>query len=73
MSGLRLGEAVSLRVKDIDFNRGEILVRDGKGRKDRVTRLPETVKKSLLRHLEQVQRLHRRDLADGAGRLWCEN
>ena len=68
-SSLRLGETVSLRVKDIDFSRKKILVRDGKGRKDRVTMLPETIKTSLLRHLEQVKRLHGRDLADGAGRV----
>jgi len=68
-SGLRLGEAAKLRVKDVDFNRNEILVRDGKGQKDRVTMLPETVKQPLLSHLEGVRALHKHDIAEGAGRV----
>jgi len=68
-SGLRLSEAISLRIKDIDFNRNEILVRDGKGRKDRVTMLPESLKQTLLDHLERVKRLHKCDIAEEAGRV----
>jgi integron integrase len=66
-AGLRLLECLELRVKDIDFSRGEILVRDGKGQKDRVTALPAGAKNALLTHLESVRRLHGRDLAEGAG------
>jgi integron integrase len=68
-SGLRLLECARLRVKDIDFDRGEITVRDGKGRKDRVTVLPERVAEGLQRHLERVRRLHAADLGMGAGRV----
>ena len=68
-SGLRLNEALTLRVKDLDFSRGEILVRDGKGRKDRRTVLPQSTHETLRRHLIQVQKLHERDLREGAGRV----
>jgi integrase len=61
-SGRRLMECLQLRVKDIDFTRNEILVREGKGNKDRVTMLPAAVKDLLLRHLDRVRRLHERDL-----------
>lgn len=67
-SGLRLLEALRLRVKDVEFARGEILVRDGKGQKDRVTMLPRLVVTPLRQHLEEVMRLHRQDLAEGFGR-----
>lgn len=66
-SGLRLMECCRLRVKDIDFARREILVRDGKGRKDRVTVLPSQLMASLHAHLERVRRQHTLDLSDGAG------
>ena len=66
-SGLRLLEALELRVKDLDFDRHEIRLRSGKGAKDRVTVLPEAVSAALRTHLELVQRLHGRDLAAGAG------
>ena len=62
----RLNEALTLRVKDLDFTRGEILVRDGKGRKDRRTVLPQSIQETLRRHLLQVQKLHERDLREGA-------
>jgi len=62
-SGLRLHEACSLRVKDVDFDRREIVVRQGKGGRDRLTMLPETLIPPLRAHLEKVQRLHRRELA----------
>ncbi|HET7025997.1 MAG TPA: integron integrase [Gemmatimonadales bacterium] len=66
-SGMRLMEALALRVKDIDFERGEIVVRRGKGAKDRVTILPDGVRPALERHLRRVRRLHQRELAAGRG------
>ncbi len=66
-SGLRLLEALTLRVKDVDFGRGEIVVRRGKGEKDRVTMLPVSLRPPLADHLRRVERLHRDDLAQGAG------
>lgn len=68
-SGVRLMECLRLRVKDIDFVRNEILVREGKGNKDRVTMLATGVRDRLLNHLERVSRLHERDLAAGYGRV----
>lgn len=68
-AGLRLQECLELRVKDVDFERGEITVRRGKGQKDRRTMLPERVKAPLRLHLDRVQRLHQRDLAEGHGRV----
>jgi len=61
-AGLRLLECLTLRVKDLEFARNEIVVRDGKGQKDRVTMLPESVKEPLLRHLERVRKMHEKDL-----------
>jgi integron integrase len=69
-SGLRLMECVRLRVKDIDFGYGHITVRDGKGLRDRVTVLPERLRRSLRTHLENVQQIHERDLASGNGRVY---
>jgi integron integrase len=66
-AGLRRLEGARLRVQDIDFDANPIVVRNGKGAKDRVTMLPAAVKEYLTRHLDAVQRLHRRDLARGAG------
>jgi integron integrase len=66
-AGMRLMEAVRLRVKDIDFARHEILVREGKGGKDRVTMLPETLVAALKLHLAKVKALHDEDLALGYG------
>jgi len=66
-SGLRLTECLELRIKDLDIVRGEILVRDGKGRKDRVTMLSRTVRERLPAHLESVRSLHQRDLREGVG------
>jgi integron integrase len=65
--GLRLLECLQLRIKDIDPSRHEIRVRDGKGRKDRVTTLPASIVPALTEHLERVQAQHRMDLAAGAG------
>lgn len=66
-SGLRLQEAISLRVKDLDFQRGEITVRSGKGAKDRVTMLPSRLQPALQEHLTQVRFGHDGDLAAGQG------
>jgi integrase len=66
-AGLRLQEALELRVKDIDFSRGQVVVRRGKGQKDRLTLLPERLKEPLRSHLDVVRRGHQRDLADGFG------
>ena len=68
--GLRLMEAVRLRVKDVDFARREILVREGKGFKDRVTMLPEAVAAPLKAHLAKVKALHDEDLAQGGGEVY---
>ncbi|HEX7337355.1 MAG TPA: integron integrase [Gemmatimonadales bacterium] len=68
-SGMRLLEALRLRVKDVDFGAGEIVIRRGKGSSDRVTMLPETIRAPLGAHLRSVQALHGRDLAAGAGRV----
>jgi integron integrase len=62
-------ECLSLRVQDIDFSRNEILVRNGKGAKDRVTMLPESLKAPLQEHLARVKLLHEKDKADGFGRV----
>jgi integron integrase len=67
-AGLRLLEALRLRVKDLEFSRGEILVRDGKGQKDRVTMLPRSLVPGLQQQLQAVRVLHEQDLAEGFGR-----
>ncbi len=69
-SGLRLMECLRLRVKDVDFGYGQILVRDGKGAKDRVTMLPQALIEPLQAHLEKVRALHRRDLGAGYGEVY---
>jgi integrase len=66
-SGLRLMECLRLRVKDVDFAYQQIIVRDGKGAKDRVTMLPRYVMEPLQQHLEGVKRLHTYDLEEGFG------
>jgi integron integrase len=66
-SGLRLLEAMNLRVQDLDFDRSEVTVRDGKGAKDRVTLLPESLHKGLRSQLEFARGQHRQDLVAGAG------
>lgn len=68
-SGLRLLEALRLRFKDVEFQSGQIVVRDGKGEKDRVTVLPEAIREPLLEHLRGVWRLHQQDLNSGGGRV----
>jgi site-specific recombinase XerD len=61
-SGLRLMECIRLRVKDVDFAYNHIVVRDGKGGKDRVTMLPLNVKTQMQRHVHDVKKLHDQDL-----------
>ena len=68
-AGLRLMECLRLRVQDIDFASNQIMVRDGKGFKDRLTMLPEKTRAPLAAHLEHVRRVHQQDLADGCGRV----
>jgi len=63
-----LMECVRLRVKDIDFGYGHITVRDGKGLRDRITILPERLRRPLQVHLERVQEIHQHDLRKGGGR-----
>ena len=67
-AGLRLNECLSLRVKDVDFAGGQLIVRQGKGNKDRVTLMPQRLKPLLLEHLDKVKVLHAEDLAHGTGR-----
>lgn len=69
-TGMRLMECVRLRVKDLDFERNQIVIREGKGQKDRVTMLPRTVQEELRRHLERVKLLHETDLGEGFGQVY---
>ena len=68
-AGLRAKECLQLRVKDLDFRLNQILVRDGKGGRDRITVFPENVKADLRKHLQRVRMLHKKDLADGLGKV----
>src|SRR5215510_5205813 len=72
-AGLRLMECLQLRVKDIDFTTNQIVVRAGKGDKDRHTMLPDAVKEPLAKHLDLVKRQHQRDLDRGLGRVALPN
>ena len=69
-SGLRLMECLRLRIKDVDFELNQIIVRDGKGGRDRVTVLPESVKTPMHRHLAKVKALHESDLKEGFGEVY---
>ena len=69
-AGLRLMEAVRLRVKDVDFEANQITVRDGKGEKDRITMLPQSAKSKLVEHLASVRLQHRDDLRNGCGEAY---
>lgn len=69
-SGLRIMEGVRLRIKDMDFSRGEIMVRDGKGEKDRLTMLPRSLAPQLEVQIESVRRLHEHDLKRGFGEVY---
>lgn len=68
-AGLRLSECLRLRVQDVDFGRKEIVVRDGKGAKDRVTMLPESLRAPLRDQLRRAKVVHERDLSAGWGRV----
>lgn len=69
-TGMRLLEGLRLRVKDVDFSRNEIVVREGKGNKDRVTMLPASLKEALQAHLKVVKAQHDADLLAGRGEVW---
>ena len=68
-AGLRLMECLRLRVQGVDFGANGIMVREGKGAKDRVTMLPQMAVGPLQEHLKRVRRIHQRDLAEGYGRV----
>ena len=68
-TGLRLMECLQLRVQDIDFSGNEITVHDGKGNKDRVTMLPESLKEPLRTQLRRARAIHQKDLAEGWGHV----
>jgi integrase len=70
-AGLRLMKCLHLRVQDVDFSRNEILVRDGKGAKDRITMPPESFKTPLRQHLIRVKAIHERNILDGWGACNC--
>ena len=69
-TGMRLMECLRLRVQDVDFERNQIAVRDGKGGKDRVTMLPQAVKEELRQHQQRVKILHETDLKEGFGKVY---
>lgn len=69
-SGLRLMETVRLRVKDVDFGYARIIVRDGKGAKDRITMLPVNLARGLERHLQKIRAQHEEDLETGVGGVY---
>jgi integron integrase len=71
--GLRVLECMRLRVKDVDFSLNQIVVRDGKGQKDRITVLPERIKTDIEGHLQHVRRIHQEDLRLGFGRVYLPN
>lgn len=66
-TGMRLAELLKLRVKDIDFERNQIIVRDGKGDKDRAVMLPKRLRDALIKQLSRVKELHDKDLSEGFG------
>jgi len=72
-TGMRLLECLRLRVKDVEFTRNEIVVRDGKGGKDRVTMLPASLSDRLKAHLAVVRAPHDADLGLGQGEVWLPN
>ncbi len=69
-AGLRVMECVRLRVKDVDFGYRQIVVRDGKGRKDRITMLPNIITEELQRHLLRIKKIHENDLKAGFGAVY---
>ena len=69
-TGMRLMEGLRLRVKDVDFARGQIVVRGGKGDKDRVTMLPDSLRRATMEHLKETRKTWESDVAAGYGRVW---
>jgi integron integrase len=69
-TGMRLMEVARLRVQDIDFGLNSIIVRAGKGDKDRITVMPKTIKKSLREHLKSVKKIHEADIQKGFGEVY---
>jgi integron integrase len=69
-SGLRLMECLRLRVKEVDFERGTLMVRDGKGGKDRVAMLPDTLRAGLVDHVERLRERWRQDVEEGLDGVW---
>ena len=69
-TGMRLMECCRLRIKDLDFERRQIIVRDGKGEKDRAVPFPGRVEDRLVEQIQRVERLHASDVAQGYGKVW---
>ena len=69
-TGVRLMEALRLRIQDVDFEQGQIVVRSGKGDKDRITTLPDSLRDSLTQQFITVRNIHNNDLAEGFGRVY---
>ncbi|SHJ96094.1 integron integrase [Malonomonas rubra DSM 5091] len=69
-AGLRLMEVIRLRIKDVDFAQSQILIRDGKGRKDRITMLPETCRKALEQQIAKARKIHAEDVKRNYGEVW---
>ena len=72
-AGLRNAEAVRCRIKDFDFGEEQIVIRDPKGHRHRISLFPEILKEPLRRHLERVKRQHDEDLRNGFGEVWLPN
>ena len=72
-AGLRLLECANLRIEDVDFDARQVVVRSGKGHKDRITLLPDSIRESLANHLESVHVQHQRDIRNGAGHVSLPN
>lgn len=72
-SGMRLMECIRLRVQDVDFDRHELTIRNGKGGKDRRTMLPQALAAPLRAQVEEARRLHEHDLSEGFGEVWLPN
>ena len=72
-AGLRLMECIRLRVKDIDFHYKQVCVRDGKGKIDRITMLPNVVQDPMRQHLEKSKILHQRELSEGYGEVYVRS
>ncbi|KPA19179.1 recombinase XerD [Candidatus Magnetomorum sp. HK-1] len=69
-SGLRLREAIRLRVKDLDFDNEQILIYDGKGKKNRITVFPTSLQKDMAFQIQKVKQIHANDIEDGCGSVW---